>query len=206
MPQQRHYAKHYRNALRDELYDELREVAEQVVVTAENLLEAIIRRTLRYSTSFGAGGPVYVGGGHHKEHEGLRGADVKMEHDVSVGRRGLSITLYATVVDPSGKPHFVWHLISEGRKAFVQKNMSPPIRMRRGMRTIPNTLDVSSPTGFSGKVMVIHAGTKVAGIQARQWYDAVVTQLKIELLSVSKLSNLNLFGIQFTTYKVRHFL
>jgi hypothetical protein len=201
----RHYAKTHRKALRQALQDELQEVGDSVVITAGNIAEKLIRKTLKYSTQFGAGGPSYVGGGKHKDHQGLRDADVEINYDVHVGKRGLKLKLEITVIDPDGKPHFVWHLISEGRKAFTQKKKSPPIRARRGLRTTPNSLEVSSFPGYSGDVFVIQKGQRVGGIPARNWYLAVVKALKVELKAVARNSNLKLYGIEFKSYRIRNF-
>ena len=205
MASKRNYAKAHRAALKKALKDELQDVGETVVVTASNIVDRLIRKTLKYSTQFGAGGPSYVGGGKHKDHQGLRDADVEIDTEVSVGRQGLKIELSATVIDPSGKPHFVWHLISEGRKAFTQKKQSPVIRARRGLRTTPNSLEVSSFPGYSGEVFVIRAGQRVAGIPARNWYLAVAKEFQRELQAVSGRSNLKLYGIHFKKHKIRNF-
>jgi len=201
----RHYARSHRKALKQALQDELQEIGDSVVITTSNLAERLIRKTLKYSTQFGAGGPAYVGGGKHPDHPGLRDADVDIDYDVTVNGRGLKIQLYVTVIDPSGNPHFVWHLISEGRKAFTQKTKSPPIRARRGLRTSPDNLEPSSFPGYSAEVFVIHEGQRVAGIPARHWYRAVVTELQKELKGLAGASDLKLYGIQFKSSKIRHF-
>jgi hypothetical protein len=206
MPQVKHYAKKYKRSLIRDLIAELESVGESVVITAGNLVESIIRRTLRYSTQFGSGGPTYLGGGRHKEHPGFRDADVSIDYEVSVTKKGMSLKLYVTVIDPSGNPHFVWHLLSEGRKAFIQKKKSPPIRARRGQRTTPDVLEADSFAGFDGDVFVIHEGQRVQGIEARNWYKAVVDQLKVELKNTSEFSNLKLYGIEFKSHRIRTLL
>lgn len=202
MPQKRHYARAHKRALEQALRDELKAIGDSVVITAGNIAEKVIRQTLRYSTQFGAGGPSYEGGGKHATHPGLRDADVQVEYETKVNRRGLSLTLYITVIDPSGKPHFVWHLLSEGRKKFTQKRTSPPIRERRGLRTSPNSLEVTSFPGYTGDVFVIHAGQRVEGIEARHWYEATAKEVQRQLDGLFK-GNLAVYGIRFVSYKVR---
>ncbi|GEM_PF-4454431 len=202
---QKHYARRHRNSLVDDLVAILKDEADRFVVTAGNMAEQIIRQTLKYSTQFGAGGAAYVGGGRSK-YPGFRDADVQVESQVSVSRRkGVKIELFVTVIDPSGKPHFVWHLISEGRRAFTQKKTSPPIRMRRGRRTKPNTLDVSGFPGYSGKVVVIHKGTRVKEIEGTQWYRATQKEFQVRLDALSENSLLKAYGIKFKSGKIRRF-
>lgn len=89
--------------------------------------------------------------------------------------RGAVITIRARVIDRgSGQDHFIWNLMEQGRRPFVQQKTSPPIQERVGnQRTFERRLTVTPFRGFTGNTFFIPAGTLVQGIQAREWFDIV---------------------------------
>jgi hypothetical protein len=158
MPSQRHYARQYREELKRLYIQHMEEAGERAAAQLARILENLIKRTLRFSSQFGT--------------TGFRDARVQITTDVRANENGLAIRLNALVVNGSGEPHFVWHIIAFGRKRFRQRRTSPPIRARLAKRTAENSLEVQRFPGYrKNDVFVIQAGTIVEGIPARKWYE-----------------------------------
>lgn len=177
MPSRRHYARLHRVDLKTIYRERLELAGERVAKQLARILENLIKRTLRFSSQFGT--------------VGLRDAAVDIETEVRVGRQGLAIRLNAMVVDGAGEPHLVWHIIAFGRKPFRQRKNSPPIRARLAQRTEANTLEVTRFPGYrKDDVFVIPAGTLVAGISPRKWYDVAAKDFpnRIDFPSIKTLS------------------
>lgn len=108
----------------------------------------------------------------------LADATIKTDSEISKENKGVSIVVHVIVVDPSGSPHPVWHILDQGRPQFVQKKTSPPIKERVGVRTFRNNLQAAPFPGYTGKKFVIRAGTTVSGIPARRWYQTAANHMR----------------------------
>lgn len=98
---------------------------------------------------------------------------VQAVYKVNRTSTSIRIDVSVTVVDGSGQPHFLWHILSYGRKeyTFPEGKRSPPINKRRSRRT-SQSLDADPFPGFTGERFVIHGGTRVKGVPGNKWYEA----------------------------------
>ena len=202
MPTERLYAKRWRQQLIQDWLDKLEADGERIAKQMERIAKNILKATLRFSSQFGTSGKSsqYLKGvSVPKLTYGVSDAEIEVESEVRVDRRGLKITLKITVVDPSGQPHFVWHLLSEGRPSFKQRKTSPPIRERSGLRTTPGTLEVSGFPGFTGEVFVIPAGTVVGSIPPRKWYEQAEKEFRTEF---GQIVGAQLLDLEITKSKI----
>ena len=203
MPTQRHYARVHRAALIQDLLDQLEPIGERVGNQSERVLKNLISKTLRFSSQFGTSGktsPYAKGAKATQLTYGFSDAQVDIQKKITVNKKGLKLEMAATVMDGGGKPHFVWHLISEGRPSFRQRRTSPPIRERSGLRTTPDTLEVRGFPGFTGEVFVIPAGTVVDAIPPRRWYEAADKAFRIEF---RKFAAAEIIGLLITSSKIQ---
>lgn len=185
----RHHARQWRNALHLDYEQRLEAAGDRVARQLARILENLIKRTLRFSSQFGT--------------VGFQDASVDVEYDVKVNRNGLAIRLNALVVDGTGEPHLVWHIIAFGREPFRQRKNSPPIRARLGLRTKANSLEVTRFPGYrKDDVFVIHAGTIVAGIEARRWYDLAAKEFP-NLIDLPTIRTLQLRVVRHRVEKPR---
>lgn len=184
----RHYARQWRNELRNEMLDQLEVKGNRVADQLERILHKIVKKTLRFSSQFGT--------------LGLRDAVIDIQRDIRVHRRkGLLISFNVMVLDGSGNPHMVWHILNYGRKQFIQRKTSPLLRARKGLRTVPGTLTVERFPGYSGDTFVIPAGTVVDGIEARGWYQEIHKEYKEEIQNFPSIRALNLRVVRFKIKK-----
>ena len=177
MPVKRYRFKKHKKAIQKEMLAVMEYHGETFASQIEKMIEKIIAQTFRFATSFGSTGASNLG----SDQAGLSDATVFTRSEVKASKRGVEINIYATVVDPSGKAHLVWHILSQGRKPYVFPvgKTSPPIRRRKGHRTKRGNLKVSAFPGFMGDdtdTFVIVGGTLVAGIEPRKWYDAAAKE------------------------------
>lgn len=190
MPVIRYYAsKHKREFIKGYLAF-LQEWGEDFAFQLEKIIEEVIAQTFRFATSFGS-----TGASNLASPGGLQDARVKTNKIVTTNRRGLLIELHALVIDPSGSPHLIWHVLSQGRKPYIfpHGKVSPPIRKRKGKRTAPGQLKVSAFPGFVGdETYVIHGGTLVAGIPARNWYAAAVKEFRGRVKALPNTSHMEI--------------
>lgn len=94
----------------------------------------------------------------------------------------IKIDLLITMIDNrTGKAHFIWHILSQGRRTytFPQGKKSPPIKARNRRRTKRKTLNVKPFGGFSGEVFVIHGGQKVRAVPANEWYEVAAKEAMV---------------------------
>lgn len=193
MPTTRHYARNWRRQLRNEMQEQLEVKGNRVVNQLERLLKQIVNKTLRFSSQFGT--------------VGLRDAHIEIDSDVRVHpRRGLLIKMVVIVLDGAGNPHQVWHIISFGRKPFVQRRTSPVIRPRRDYRTTADTLVVQRFPGYKeDDEFVIPAGTVVDGIEARNWYQQIAKEFEVEIQKYPSIKALNLRLVRWKIRKPDYF-
>lgn len=189
MAVQRHYAKQWREELKAIYREKLEADGERTARQLARILKEILNKTLRFSSQFGS--------------TGFRDVEIDIEYEVKVSKKGLAISLNALMLDSSGKPHLVWHIIAFGRKRFVQRRNSPPIRARLAERTIPNTLTVNRFPGYSGDVFVIPAGTVVEGIEPRNWYPVAAKEFKQKIRQFPSIQTLQLRFIRSDVRKPR---
>lgn len=186
----RHYARRWRQSLHLEYQGQLEAAGDRAGRQLARILELLIKRTLRFSSQFGT--------------IGFRDARVDVEYEVKTSRDGLAIRLNAMVVDGSGEPHLVWHIIAFGRRAFRQRKNSPPIRARLGLRTKANTLEVSRFPGYrKHDVFVIQAGTIVRGIEPRKWYETAAKEYP-KLIDLPTIRTLQLRVVRHRIEKPRN--
>ena len=148
MPVKRYRFKKHKKAIQKEMLAVMEYHGETFASQIEKMIEKIIAQTFRFATSFGSTGASNLG----SDQAGLSDATVHTRSEVKASKRGVEINVYATVVDPSGKAHLVWHILSQGRKPYVfpAGKTSPPIRRRKGHRTKRGNLKVSAFPGFMG--------------------------------------------------------
>lgn len=106
---------------------------------------------------------------------------IKCEYRVqSTPTRGAQVTVDVLAADPSGQPHFLWHILSQGRReyTFPEGKRSPPLKKRKARRTHGNRLDVDPFPGFTGEVFVIHGGQRVKGVPGNRWYEAARDEIR----------------------------
>lgn len=130
---------------------------------------------------------------------------VKCAYKVRVSpTRGVQLTIEIVVVDGSGQPHYLWHILSQGRReyTFPAGKKSPPIRRRKARRTRANRLDADPFPGYASEVFVIHGGKKVKGVPGRRWYEAARNEILREAKADPVLKE---FKVQAFVYEVRVF-
>lgn len=106
---------------------------------------------------------------------------LKVVHDVNADfvSGSIKIDVTVTMIDiRTGQPHFIWHILSQGRKTytFPQGKKSPPIKRRNRKRTRKSSLKVKPFGGFSGEVFVIHGGKRVKAVKGVLWYETAAKQ------------------------------
>lgn len=91
--------------------------------------------------------------------------------------KGITILLQCLVTDGGGAaPHILWHWLSFGTKDIVAKK-NLVFQARAANRTFVRDLDAQPFPGW-GSWVTIKKGKVRKGIQAREWYEAVVDELK----------------------------
>jgi hypothetical protein len=162
MPTQRHYASSQRADILRQLKEEMLVMVNEAVDGMEQIITGLVDRTLKYKLQSGT--------------NALADASVKFIRNVTINDQGALIRLTATVVDPSGQPHFIWHILSRGRPSYVQRKTSPPIKERYDRRT-GRMLDSSPFPGYTGRTFVIPKGTRVKAVAANRWYNLIKSEL-----------------------------
>lgn len=178
MPTQRHYARQFKEEIIQDLIEQLQEAGERAAKQLERHLELVMRRTLRFSSQFGT--------------VGFRDVEINIESRVKADKKGLQIELNVLMVNARGDAHPIWHIIAFGRQQFRQRRTSPPIKERRGLRTLEGTLEVERFPGYTKEVFVIPAGTIVKGIPPRRWYDLAPAEFERRIAGLPTIETLNL--------------
>lgn len=104
--------------------------------------------------------------------------EVEFKTYVRASQKGIQIIINAVVVAPGGQVHRLWHWLAFGTKDIVAQKTLGPFPIRKANRTKVRDLDADPFPGFTGEWRSIGKGKVRKGIEARQWYEAVVDELK----------------------------
>lgn len=191
MPTRRDYARQFKDEIIQDLIDQLAEAGERAAIQLARHLELVMRRTLRFSSQFGT--------------VGFRDVVIDVQHEVKADKKGLEIKLNVLMVNAKGDAHPVWHVIAFGRQSFRQRKTSPPIKERRGLRTVEGTLEVDRFPGYTKETFVIPAGTIVKGIPPRRWYELAPREFERRIADLPTIQTLNLKIVRHEIRKPRFY-
>lgn len=99
----------------------------------------------------------------------------------AVANRGVKLKVHV-VMNEGSSPHKEWHILQFGRSAFTQENQSPLIFEYSGFVTKQGLPPNAGGVSISPNVFFIPAGTLVASIPPRRWYEAVRERTRRVLL------------------------
>lgn len=88
------------------------------------------------------------------------------------------VKVHIVMIGEGGNPSFLWHILDQGRRAYVfpSGKRTPPIRERKRRRTFADQLQVDPFPGFTGETFVITGGTTVKAVPPNDWYKTAIEQ------------------------------